>query len=255
MKSALPYPPIKENSQFIVMSDWDGTITTFDSNDLLTDNYGMGLAARRQYNIDILHGRISFREAFRAEMRSIPMPFEECKKIMVRDVRIDHGFVDFEAWCRAHDVPIVIVSSGMEPLIRAVLTANVGERDAARIDIIANSTRVKADGSWELVYRHPESNWGHDKSLAILPYRQLAHRPFLFFLGDGVSDLTAARHADLLLVKHKPGGENDLAVYCKREGLPHVLFEDFHGAQRVIRGIVSGEMTKEQVLAMGIVKA
>jgi 2-hydroxy-3-keto-5-methylthiopentenyl-1-phosphate phosphatase len=31
------------------------------------------------------------------------------------------------------------------------------------------------------------SGYGHDKSKAILPYRDLAHKPTLFFCGDGVS--------------------------------------------------------------------
>lgn len=31
------------------------------------------------------------------------------------------------------------------------------------------------------------SGFGHDKSQAILPYRQLAKPPTLFFFGDGVS--------------------------------------------------------------------
>jgi 2-hydroxy-3-keto-5-methylthiopentenyl-1-phosphate phosphatase len=32
-----------------------------------------------------------------------------------------------------------------------------------------------------------DSGYGHDKSKAILPYRDLAHKPTLFFCGDGVS--------------------------------------------------------------------
>jgi 2-hydroxy-3-keto-5-methylthiopentenyl-1-phosphate phosphatase len=40
------------------------------------------------------------------------------------------------------------------------------------------------------------SGFGHDKSWAILPYRDLPEPPTLFFFGDGVSDLSAAKHAD-----------------------------------------------------------
>jgi len=79
----------------------------------------------------------------------------------------------------------------MEPLIRAVLNKAVGEADAARIDIIANTSAVQPDGSWKISFRHPTSGFGHDKSLAILPYRKLelegGKKPFLFFFGDGVS--------------------------------------------------------------------
>jgi 2-hydroxy-3-keto-5-methylthiopentenyl-1-phosphate phosphatase len=44
----------------------------------------------------------------------------------------------------------------MAPLIRAVLSSLIGEEDAARIDIISNEVRIDEDGSWHIVYRHPE---------------------------------------------------------------------------------------------------
>lgn len=74
-------------------------------------------------------------------------------------------------------------------------------------------------------YRHPESGFGHDKSRATAPYKALAHSPTLFFCGDGVSDLSAARAADLLFVKVIPDHTNDLSVHCDREKIPYVAFE------------------------------
>lgn len=59
--------------------------------------------------------------------------------------------------------------------------------------------------------RPTRSHFGHDKSLAIRPYA--AHiaklpdseRPTLFYAGDGVSDLSAARETDLLFAKKGHG--------------------------------------------------
>lgn len=47
------------------------------------------------------------------------------------------------------------------------------------------------------------SGFGHDKSLEIRPYANLpaAERPVLFYAGDGVSDLSAAKETDLLFAK------------------------------------------------------
>jgi len=93
------------------------------------------------------------------------------------------------------------------------------------------------------------SGYGHDKSQAILPYRDLPHRPTLFFFGDGVSDISAAKHADVLFVKNdKPEGENDLAAFVKREGIPHILFTDFKQALPVVQSVVGKEKTVAQVL-------
>jgi 2-hydroxy-3-keto-5-methylthiopentenyl-1-phosphate phosphatase len=136
----------------------------------------------------------------------------------------------------------------MMPTIRAVLSNLLPAEDANSIDIIANEVKYtdpeqKGD-EWEIVYRHPESHYGHDKSKAILPYKDLEDRPTLFFCGDGVSgmshflmfwmnkeeelmiDLSAAAHADVLFTKVMANGDSDLMAYCKREHIPHVPFTD-----------------------------
>jgi hypothetical protein len=46
--------------------------------------------------------------------------------------------------------------SGMEPLIRGVLSNLIGEDDAKTIDIISNEVDIKSDGSWSIKFRHPE---------------------------------------------------------------------------------------------------
>ncbi|KAG6872469.1 hypothetical protein C0995_009468 [Termitomyces sp. Mi166 len=174
--------------------------------------------------------------------------FEECKEVLRQNIKLDPGFKDFYAWCKENDVPVIIVSSGMAPLIRAVLSNLIGEESANEIEIISNDVTIHPDGKWEIKYRHPSSGFGHDKSQAILPYRDLPDPPTLFFFGDGVSDISAARHADLLFVKVKGDGENDLSTYCTREGIKHMLFEDFSHALPVVQSVVAGETTVAKVL-------
>ncbi|KAI0026798.1 HAD-like domain-containing protein [Vararia minispora EC-137] len=244
-ESTLPYPPVHTDKKFVVFSDWDGTITNFDSNDYLTDNLGFGFEARRKVNERILAGELTFRDGFRQDLESVVAKgykFEECKKILRESIKLDEGFKEFYKFCSASDIPVIVVSSGMEPIIRAVLSNLLGEHEK-EIAIISNDAEVKEDDTWMIKYRHPSSHFGHDKSQAILPYRRLPNPPFTFFFGDGVSDLSAARHADMLFVKTKPGGENDLAKYCKRENIPHVLFSDFSAALVAVKSVVSGEKT------------
>lgn len=160
----------------------------------------------------------------------------------------------------------------MAPLIRAVLSKLIGDDEAEKIEIIANDVEVREDGSWEIKYRHPSSGFGHDKSQAILPYRALPNPPTTFFFGDGVSgnifdyssrvrtvltlslpflDMSAARHADLLFVKQKPGADNDLSAFCRREGIPHVQFEDFNRALDLVKRVVDGNITVKEALEVG----
>ncbi|KAH9970184.1 HAD-like domain-containing protein [Lactifluus volemus] len=253
-ESTLPYPPVHQDKKFVVFSDWDGTITTYDSNDYLTDFLGYGKEKRRAGNLDILHGRIILRDNFREMLESVSQnghTFEDCKRVLRDNIKLDSGFLEFFQYCKSQDIPFIIVSNGMEPLIRAILSTVVDDDDANRIEIISNSIDVQDDGSWSIKFRHPSSGYGHDKSHAILPYKDLENPPLLFFFGDGVSDISAAKHADMLFAKEKPDGENDLATYCTRENIPHVMFANFSSALPVVRSIVEGEKSPKDWFEIG----
>jgi len=60
--------------------------------------------------------------------------------------------------------------------------------------------------------------------------------------------MSAARYADILFAKKPPGEESNLAAYCEREGIPHILFENFSQVLPLVESIVKGEITKEEAL-------
>ena len=63
-----------------------------------------------------------------------------------------------------------------------------------------------------------------------------------------IADISAAKYADVLFVKTKEDGENDLSVYCQRESIKHILFADFSKALPTVESIVKGEKTIEDVI-------
>ena len=79
--------------------------------------------------------------------------FEECKTLVADHIKCDPSFKPFYEWCQSHDIPVVILSSGMEPLIRALLASHVGPAASSAIPIVANDVKHKPDGTWEIVYR------------------------------------------------------------------------------------------------------
>ncbi|PWW77752.1 hypothetical protein C7212DRAFT_313919 [Tuber magnatum] len=230
-------------SKAIIFTDFDGTITLKDSNDYLTDNLGYGEQKRREGNIDILENRVKFRVAFKEMLDSVPTPFDECVKILCDNIRLDPGFKEFYAWCRDEKIPVIVLSSGMEPIIRALLTKLVGPT-ADEIKIVSNQPKIFPDGTWTIDY-HDDSDFGHDKSLAIRPTANLPKedRPILFYCGDGVSDLSAARETDLLFAKVG----HDLITYCEREGSPFTVFSSFTDIHRDIKDIMEDRTTIDEV--------
>ncbi|GAA5971273.1 hypothetical protein JCM3765_000968 [Sporobolomyces pararoseus] len=241
------------DSPFIVFSDFDGTITTRDSNDCATDELGFGLEKRRQLNLEILNGTKTFRDGFKEMLDSVcenGHSFENVVEYLRKEIKLDPGFKVFFDYCKSQKIPVVIVSSGMVPIIRAILTNLIGTEDASKIPIIANDVEYlnETGSKWTIKYKHPESGFGHDKSRATAPYRDLKHKPTLFFCGDGVSDLSAARAADLLFVKVIENHTNDLQVHCDREQIPYVPFSQFEQVKDVVKSVVDKEMTVQQHL-------
>jgi 2,3-diketo-5-methylthio-1-phosphopentane phosphatase len=174
-------------------------------------------------------------------MASVKAPYNECIKLLIQNIKLDPGFKDFFYWSLENNVPVVVLSSGMVPIIRALLAHMIGP-DAEKIQIVANSVEYKAgkgpddEDAWDLVFVHPESGFGHDKSRTIRPYAELSkeERPTLFYAGDGVSDLSAARETDLLFAKKGM----DLVSYCVREEVPFTLFEDWTTIHKKVESIV-----------------
>ncbi|KAJ6615020.1 hypothetical protein B0H10DRAFT_2220783 [Mycena sp. CBHHK59/15] len=81
--------------------------------------------------------------------------FEACKEVLRTNIKLDPGFQGFNAWCLANNIPVVIVSSGMAPVICAVLFNLVDDAVADSIDIIANDVEIHPDGKWNIKFRNP----------------------------------------------------------------------------------------------------
>ncbi len=202
-------PALATDPKFIFFTDFDGTITTADSNDYMIDNLGCGAAQREADNHEVLAGRAHFRDMFYAMLDSVQTPFDECLRLLLERIKLDPGFRDFYNWARDNNVPIVILSGGMEPVIRALLDKMLGP--GWDMQIVSNNVAPSAEGrsineqgGWKIVF-HDDSVHGHDKSIEIRKYSALPSRPVMFYAGDGVSDLSAAKETDLLFAKEGKG--------------------------------------------------
>lgn len=90
-------------------------------------------------------------------LESVHTPFSKCIEYLVAHVQLDPHFKEFFEWANQNNVPVVVLSSGMEPIIRALFKSFLGN-DADKIQIIANSVRAKPgktiedEDGWEIVF-------------------------------------------------------------------------------------------------------
>ena len=195
-------------------------------------------------------------------MDSVKTPYPECIKKLCDNIKLDPYFNDFYKWSRENGVPVIVLSSGMTPIIRALLVHLVGP-EGNDIEIVSNDVadrppkKQEEEGGWQIQF-HDESGFGHDKSLTIRPYAKYFEehpnepRPTMFYAGDGVSDLSAARETDLLFAKKGHGKlpketkvvtkltdlPSDLITYCEREDVPFTVFEDWQSILATTKDIL-----------------
>lgn len=151
-------PALKNSPKYIFFTDFDGTITLQDSNDFMTDNIGFGEALRKKGNEDVLLEKRPFRDSFQEMMDSITTPYDQCIDLLLKNIKLDPGFKDFFAFAQANNIPIVILSGGMEPVIRALLEHLLGVEEVKQIQIVSNNVKarpgktINEEKGWEIVF-------------------------------------------------------------------------------------------------------
>ncbi|KAL8901386.1 MAG: hypothetical protein Q9192_000601 [Flavoplaca navasiana] len=274
----MPYPQtLEENPRIIFFTDFDGTITLKDNGQLglrreasearkcryieWHSHFPVRTITHEHSALSDVRAKAKGSESFWDMMESVKTPFPDCIRLLCENIKLDPYFKDFYQWSRMNKVPVIVLSSGMTPIIRSLLVHLVGP-EAKDIEIVSNEvvdkpgkTKDQEDG-WQLKY-HDDSDFGHDKSLTIRPYakhfaaRPNEPRPTMLYAGDGVSDLSAARETDLLFAKKG----HDLITYCEREGIPFTVFEDWQSILATTKDILEGRKSLKSVAKEGADKA
>lgn len=151
-------------------------------------------------------------------MDSVKRPFPECIRLLCENIKLDPYFNDFYQWSRQVGVPVIVLSSGMTPIIRGLLVHLIGP-EANDIEIVSNEVvdrppkKKEEEGGWQIQF-HDDSGFGHDKSLTIRPYAKHfeSHpdepKPVMLYAGDGkpnCSGRSSNMGACLVLaVAHRP---------------------------------------------------
>ncbi|KAI0471219.1 2,3-diketo-5-methylthio-1-phosphopentane phosphatase [Xylaria cf. heliscus] len=254
MPSAIPPPAVfgvkslsnvaneasSKKRKIVCFSDFDGTIFMQDTGHVLFDNLGCGAERREILDEQIKTGERSFREVSEEMWGSLHVPFDDGFKIMENELEIDPDFRSFHEYCINSNIPFNVISAGLKPILRRVLDTFLGEEQSAQINIVANEAKIAEDGSeWKPIWRH-DNELGHDKALSVQEARSQAEMtcedgtiPLIVFIGDGVSDLPAAREADVLFARRGLR----LEEYCIENNIAHIPFDTFADIQREIERI------------------
>ncbi|KAK6526250.1 hypothetical protein TWF694_004857 [Orbilia ellipsospora] len=244
-KAALPtlktpkglIPTVQEPSKrdVIIFSDFDGTIFMQDTGHILFDHHGCGVTKRQELDEEIKTGARSFRAVSEDMWGSLNVRFEDGFEVMKEKLEIDPDFDEFHKYCISNGIPFNVISAGLKPILRRVLDVFIGETQSAHIEIVANDAKISPDGTeWKPIWRH-DNELGHDKAASIQEYKTIASSesedgsiPLIVFVGDGVSDLPAAREADVLFARRGLR----LEEYCIENKISYIPFDTFADIQK-----------------------
>ena len=162
---------------------------------------------------------------------------------------IDPAFRTFNEFCVNNKIPFNVISAGLKPVLRKVLDHYIGSEMSSHISIVANDAKITEDGKWEARWLHSDTDLGHDKAQSINDYKDSARMqssngtvPLIIFIGDGVSDLPAARESDVLFARRGLKLED----YCIENSIDYIPFDTFADIQSEVIKIAKIDQQKTQ---------
>ena len=219
-----------------VIVDFDGTISRRDTTDLLLQGY-----AEPQW-VEIeeewLAGRIGSRECMSRQIELIRMTTRDMRSF-IEGIEIDWHFKSFVRQCQRHDLPVTIVSDGLDHIIHSVLERSGLEN----LQVRANQLQHEGGDRWSLSSPNA-SNACHALS-GTCKCSIAAQRAdcLTLVIGDGRSDRCVAQDADFVFAKA------GLVRFCEEKRLPFQAFRDFAHASTLLNDLM--EMTPVYGLAAG----
>jgi len=206
----------------IIQCDFDGTIIRNNLSVLLRETFAQG--DWQKIESGYLQGHLTVEQSNKLQFALIKEPEERLQEFVRQHIELRPGFVEFVRYCRKSAIPFVIVSSGLDFYIKPVL-AQIGMPD---LELHCGQTSFGKDGII-VSYYDPEGNIINQsfkrKHLSSLQKRDNN----VVYIGDGLSDLEAARQADHVFARDHLGRLlNTKAVACS-------AFSDFYDLLSQVR--------------------
>lgn len=221
---------------YAIVSDFDGTITLEDSNDLLFQMYGNEVNVKIED--DFKAGILGTCPAMIMHFENLNLTMEKYYDFLKQHINIDLGFDPLLQWVHKQNIPFFIVSAGFRQGIEYIL----GQERLNGVQVFANDLHVNDES--KLIYpvfaEEPDCETsygpcGNCKRACVKAIRQQTQRNVIF-LGDGLTDRCAYLEADLTFAK----ADSALEQYCSTQaGLPYTLFNGYEDILTHLQNLIN----------------
>ncbi len=206
----------------IIQCDFDGTIIKNNLSVLIREKYAG--SDWQRIDSDYLHGHITVEQSNKLQFAHIKEPKERLQAFVRQHIELRPGFVEFIRYCQESAIPFAIVSSGLDFYIEPVLV-EIGMPD---LELHCGRTSFSRGGI-DVAYYDPVGNVVSEgfKKKYLTWLRKRGKNTI--YIGDGLSDLEAARQADYVFAT------GHLLDLLDIHSIEHGAFSDFYDLQRQIR--------------------
>lgn len=210
---------MKKLNKPIIFCDFDGTVTANDNIIAIMKQFDP--AGWEPVKDQILDQSISIREGVAKMFSLLPVSAkEEITAYVLEQAEIREGFSDFVAYTRKQELPLYIVSGGIDFFVYPLLEP-LGPFDG----IYCNSADFSEDVI-KLEFPHgcdekcSSQGCGCCKPSVIRDLLDTGTKSIV--IGDSISDWEAAKEADFVIARDL------LAEKCQEAGIAYEPFETFH---------------------------
>lgn len=217
-----------------ILCDFDGTITDDDVAQLIFDRFG----SQMWWEIEnrFRRGQISCKNALIGEFSTVRAGKKQIEDFVNENVRIKPHFDQFIESCRNKKLPISIVSDGLDFYIDLVLK----KVSLDGIKVYCNRA-VFEDNKVRISFPYTNPQCDKCGNCKRLHLRRLKKKGYqIIYVGDGYSDMCAAKEADFVIAK------GYLLDYCMTDKIACAAFKDFADVVRSINLKLDELARKEQ---------
>lgn len=213
----------------VILTDFDGTITTRDVLDEILERFAdkKWLELEKKW----LAGEIGSKECLLQQAALVSVTSDQLEELL-NSIKIDPDFPAFLQYCFTQEIPIRIVSDNFQWFIRHILRNSLPNFSHIldRIPIYCNEVKLTGAGlEYTFPYSGGECTHGCATCKAgVVKKVRAAEKDEIIFIGDGMSDLYGAREADVVF------GKGVLLDYCRKESLNVMPFDRFSVIQKWI---------------------
>jgi HAD superfamily phosphoserine phosphatase-like hydrolase len=209
--------------QYLIVVDFDGTITELDTQDGLLERHAPEAYAEAERGL--ADGRLTLRECMQMEFAPVRGDHDAIVAETVAAAHVRPGFTEFVRAAEERGHRVVVVSGGFESVIRPVL-----EREGvAHLPVIAHEFQITPEGTTIDFRADADCDvCGEECKRAVVA--GLRDGLPVVYIGDGYSDRCAALAADRRFARRF------LAEDLDRLGVAYTPFDDFHTIREALLG-------------------